>query len=216
MATLAQKQEKVKKIRVIFDEVYHDAICSLDHKTPLQLLISTQLAAQCTDARVNIVAKDLYARYQDVYDFANASQEELESYIRPTGFFHNKARNIIGCCQKLISDFNGEVPDTMEKLTSLPGVGRKTANIILGDIYHKPAVVVDTHCIRLSNRIGLTKQKDPVKIERELQKIIEPSYQSTFCHQLVFHGRAICNARKPKCGICPIAHLCDYPNKISE
>jgi endonuclease-3 len=207
------KAEKVKEIRKVFDVIYEDAICSLTHKSALQLLISTQLAAQCTDARVNIVTVDLYQKYKTVEDFANADLQELEEAIRPTGFYHNKAKNIIACCKKLISDFGGEVPETMEELTSLPGVGRKTANIIIGDIYHKPAVVVDTHCIRLSNRIGLTTQKDPYKIEMDLAKIIEPSYQSTFCHQIVFHGRAFCNARSPKCGACPIAHLCDYTDK---
>ena len=206
------KAEKVKEIRKVFDVIYEDAICSLTHKSALQLLISTQLAAQCTDARVNIVTVDLYQKYKTVEDFANADFG-ISTYEMTMELYHNKAKNIIACCKKLISDFGGEVPETMEELTSLPGVGRKTANIIIGDIYHKPAVVVDTHCIRLSNRIGLTTQKDPYKIEMDLAKIIEPSYQSTFCHQIVFHGRAFCNARSPKCGACPIAHLCDYTDK---
>lgn len=211
--SLKAKKLQVLNIRKVFDVVYHEAACSLDYKEPLELLISTILSAQCTDARVNIVTKDLYEKYKNAEDFAKANLEELENIIRSTGFYHNKAKNIIACCQKIITDFHGKVPDTMEELTSLPGVGRKTANLILGDIFHKPAVVVDTHCIRLSNRIGLTNKQDPVKIEFELAKIIEPSYQIQFCHQLVFHGRAICNARKPKCSICPIINLCEYPDK---
>lgn len=203
------KKEKVAAIREIFNEVYPNADCSLDYTNPLHLLIATQLAAQCTDARVNLVTPALFARYPTARDFANADIFELQEYIRSTGFFRNKAKNIIACCQMLIEKFDGEVPSAMEELTSLPGVGRKTANIIIGDIYHKPAIVVDTHAKRITNRLGLTRNTDPVKIEFDLRKIVPPAYSATFCHQLVCHGRAQCKAQRPACNTCPISHLCD-------
>ena len=203
-----RKKDFVLKLKEIFDKEYPTACCSLDFKKPYELLIATQLAAQCTDARVNVVTKDLFKKYTSVEDFANADLSELENDIRSTGFYRNKAKNIIGCCKMLLSDFGGEVPDTMEELTRLPGTGRKTANIILGDIYEKPSVVVDTHCIRLSNRFGLTKNSDPYKIELDLKKIVPEDYQTRFCHTLVFHGRAYCNARSPKCETCPVKEIC--------
>lgn len=203
-----RKKERVKKIKEIFDEIYKNAECTLDYKEPLQLLIATQLAAQCTDARVNTVTPILFEKYKTAQDFANADIFELESIIKPTGFYHNKARNIIGCGKKLVSDFDGTIPETMEELTSLPGVGRKTASIIIGDIYGKPAIVVDTHAKRLAYRMGLTDNKDPVKVEFDLAKSVEPEDSFLFCHQLVYHGRAVCKAIKPKCDTCPIAHLC--------
>ena len=203
-----RKKDFVLKLKEIFDKEYPTACCSLDFKKPYELLSATQLAAQCTDARVNIVTKDLFKKYTSVEDFANADLSELENDIRSTGFYRNKAKNIIGCCKMLLSDFGGEVPDTMEELTRLPGTGRKTANIILGDIYEKPSVVVDTHCIRLSNRFGLTKNSDPYKIELDLKKIVPEDYQTRFCHTLVFHGRAYCNARSPKCETCPVKEIC--------
>ncbi len=209
---LEKKKSRALEIIKVFETVYGDADCTLDYTSPLQLLIATQLAAQCTDARVNIVTPALFGKYQTVHDFANADEEELSSYIRSTGFFRNKTKNIIGCCKKLISDFGGEVPKTMEELLTLPGVGRKTANLVLGDIFGIPGIVVDTHATRLANRMGFTTNKDPYKIELDLLKIIPPEYQSSFCHQLVFHGREYCNARKPKCDICPIKVLC--PQKI--
>jgi endonuclease-3 len=201
---------RIEKIKEIFEKVYAVAECSLDYKTPLELLIATQLAAQCTDARVNIVTKDLFRKYKNINDFANADITELENNIKSTGFYRNKAKNIINCCKMLINDFNSTVPDNMDDLIKLPGVGRKTANIIIGDIYKKPSYVIDTHAKRLSNRIGLSKNSDPTKIEFDLRKIISPEYSTKFCHQLVLHGRAICNARKPKCNDCPINHFCDY------
>ena len=206
--TLKEKREKVLEIKAVFDQIYADADCTLDYKTPLELLIATQLAAQCTDARVNIVTKDLYQKYTSAEDFAAADIAELEQDIRSTGFYHNKARNIVGCCQKLLSDFGGEVPDNLEDLLSLPGVGRKTANLVLGDVFGKNALVIDTHAGRLARRFGLTKETDPTKVEFELMKIVPEDYQARFCHQLVLHGRAYCNARKPNCEECPINHLC--------
>lgn len=205
-----KKAEKVLKIKEIFEQTYPMADCSLEYTDPLQLLIATQLAAQCTDARVNIVTRDLYQKYQSCADFANANLEELEQDIKSTGFYHNKAKNIIGCCQKLLADYGGQVPANMDDLLTLPGVGRKTANLVLGDIFGVPGIVVDTHAGRIARRLGLTKNTDPKKVEFDLLKVVPKDYQTKFCHQLVHHGRAVCNARKPKCETCPIAHLCDF------
>jgi endonuclease-3 len=202
-------KDRIEKIKKVFDEIYGDATSTLEYKKPYELLIATQLAAQCTDARVNIVMKDLVKKYPTLEHFAAADENELMQDIYSTGFYRNKAKNIIATAKMLLSDFGGVVPDNMEDLLKLPGVGRKTANIILGDIYGKPAVVVDTHAGRVSRRIGLTKHKDPYKVELDLQKIIPPSYQSKFCHQMVYHGRRYCNSRKPNCETCSINLLCD-------
>ena len=202
------KKERAIEISKVFDVVYSDAKCSLDYTHDYELLIAVMLSAQCTDARVNIVTKDLFAKYSSLLSFANADLIELEESIKSCGFYHTKAKNIIATARKIISEFDGKIPDTIEALVTLPGVGRKTANLIVGDIYGKSGVVVDTHCIRLSNRFGLTKQKDPVKIEYELKKIIPEDIQTKFCHQLVYHGRAYCMARKPNCDECPVNHLC--------
>ncbi len=203
------KKEKIAKLRERLEQVYPDVKCSLDYETPLEMLIATQLSAQCTDARVNIVTKDLFKRYKTVYDYAAADLDELSEIIRSTGFYRNKAKNIIACAKRIIEVYNGEVPDTMEDLVSLAGTGRKTANLVLGDIFGKPGcVVVDTHFIRLTNRIGLTKEKDPVKIETELRKLLPSDYSIKFCHQMVWHGRLRCTARKPDCENCEIADLC--------
>lgn len=206
--SIKKKSERAEKIFEVFGKVYDDADCTLEYKTALELLIATQLAAQCTDARVNMVTPALFAKYPDVYAFANADELELREDIRSTGFFRNKAKNIIGCCRMLIDDFGGEVPNNMDDLLKLPGVGRKTANLVLGDFFGIPGVVVDTHATRLSNRMGLTNQKDPYKIELDLQKLLPPKVWADFCHCLVYHGRAYCTARAPKCDVCPIAHLC--------
>lgn len=206
--SIKKKSERAEKIFEVFGKVYDDADCTLEYKTALELLIATQLAAQCTDARVNMVTPALFAKYPDVYAFANADELELREDIRSTGFFRNKAKNIIGCCRMLIDDFGGEVPNNMDDLLKLPGVGRKTANLVLGDFFGIPGVVVDTHATRLSNRMGLTNQKDPYKIELDLQKLLPPKDWADFCHCLVYHGRAYCTARAPKCDNCPIEHLC--------
>ncbi len=206
--SIKKKSERAEKIFEVFGKVYDDADCTLEYKTALELLIATQLAAQCTDARVNMVTPALFAKYPDVYAFANADELELREDIRSTGFFRNKAKNIIGCCRMLIDDFGGEVPNNMDDLLKLPGVGRKTANLVLGDFFGIPGVVVDTHATRLSNRMGLTNQKDPYKIELDLQKLLPPKDWADFCHCLVYHGRAYCTARAPKCDACPIEHLC--------
>lgn len=202
------KKECVSLLLDIMDKTYPDVKCSLNFSNPLEMLIATQLSAQCTDARVNIVTKDLFKRYKTAEDYANADIEELQEYIRSAGFYKNKSKNIIACCKRIIEVYGGEVPDTMDELLTLAGTGRKTANLVLGDIFGKSAVVVDTHCIRLTNRIGLVKTKDPVKIEFELKKIIPPQRQLKLCHQLVYHGRAICTARKPKCEECPVKPAC--------
>ena len=202
------KKDRVLEISKVFDKVYSDAKCSLDYTFDYELLIAVMLSAQCTDARVNIVTKDLFKKYTSLEAFAAADITELEECIKSCGFYHSKAKNIIATADKIIKDFGGKIPDTIEELITLPGVGRKTANLIVGDVYGKPGVVVDTHCIRLSNRFGLTKEQDPVKIEFELKKISPDELQMRFCHQLVFHGRAYCMARKPDCENCPVNHLC--------
>lgn len=204
------KKEKVNELRKLLDIAYPEVKCSLNYSNPLEMLIATQLSAQCTDARVNIVTEQLFKRYCSVEDFANADLEELQGYIKSAGFYKNKSKNIIACCNRLIEAYNGEVPDTMEDLLTLPGTGRKTANLVLGDIFGKPAIVVDTHCIRLSRRLGLTKEEDPTKIEMDLKKITPPDYSLRMCHQFVYHGRAVCTARNPKCEICTVSHLCKY------
>lgn len=195
------------------EELYPDAECSLDYTDPLQLLISTQLAAQCTDARVNMVTPALFARYPDARAFASADIHELEELIKSTGFYHNKAKNIIACCSRLCEVYDGQVPGTMEDLLSLAGVGRKTANLVLGDAFGQPAVVVDTHCIRLSNRLGLTTHKEQEKIEKDLREILPPDKSNDFCHRLVLHGRAVCSARKPKCDCCTLSDICPSKGK---
>lgn len=207
------KKERVEQIRELLDKAYPDVRCSLNYSTPLQMLIATQLSAQCTDARVNIVTETLFKKYKNVYDFANADYEELCNDIKSAGFYRNKAKNIILCCQRLIDVYGGEVPDTMEDLTSLAGTGRKTANLVLGDIFGKPAVVVDTHCKRIAKRIGLTSNDNPAKVEMDLKKIVPEDYQLRMCHQFVAHGRAVCSARKPKCAVCPIAQVCKSAGK---
>ena len=210
------KKNAVAAIISEFDILYPEAECSLVYVDPLQLMISTQLAAQCTDARVNIVTQTLFKKYMNVYDFAAADLKELEQDIKSTGFYHNKAKNIINACKMIIDQFDGKVPSNMDDLLKLPGVGRKTANLVLGDAFGIPGIVVDTHAGRLSNRIGLTSQKDPEKIEYDLMKVIPKDNWTNFCHQLVYHGRAVCNARKPKCEACTIREYCDYGSKGAE
>ena len=206
------KKEIILKIKEIFDTVYADAKCSLNFTTPHELLVAVQLSAQCTDARVNLVTPALFAKYKSVYEFASANKEELCELIRPCGFYRTKGRNIIASSQKICKEFGGIVPDEMSDLLSLAGVGRKTANLILGDVYGKPGLVIDTHAIRLTNRIGLVSTKDPLKIENALSKIVPSDYKTRFCHQLVYHGRAVCNAATPACSSCPIAELCKRKN----
>ncbi len=204
------KKTKVKRIREIFDICYNDADCTLDFENAFQLLVATQLAAQCTDARVNLVTPALFEKYPDPAAFASAEIEELEEMIRSTGFYRNKARNLKACGAMLCAEFGGEVPDNMEDLLKLPGVGRKTANLLLGDVFGKPGIVVDTHAGRIARRIGLTKNQNPTKVEFDLLKVVPSDYQTRFCHQLVVHGRAVCKAQRPACTACPISECCDY------
>lgn len=201
--------EQVNEIVLRLEDEYPLAECTLDFRKDYELLFSVRLAAQCTDERVNMITPALFERFPTLESFAEADVQEVEKYIHSCGFFRAKARDIVLCAQALIERHGGKVPDTMEELVKLPGVGRKTANLILGDVFGKPAVVVDTHCIRLSNRMGLVDNlKDPVKIERELRKILPPEKSSDFCHRLVHHGRAVCTARKPECERCCVRHVC--------
>lgn len=203
-----RKKEIVLKALEALKKDYPEAICSLNASNPFELLVATRLSAQCTDARVNIVTPALFEKYKTLEDYANADLEDVENLIKSCGFFRTKASDIIGMAQKIISDFNSIVPDNIEDLTSLPGVGRKTANLICGDVYHKPAVVADTHLIRITNRLGLVETKDPKKVETELKKILPPEESNDFCHRVVLHGRAVCVARKANCDICSMKDFC--------
>ena len=199
----------VKRIIETLKGLYPDALCSLQYEKDYELLFSVRLSAQCTDARVNQVTPALFARFPTLESFAQAEPEEVEPYIRSCGFFHGKARDLVGCARQLIERFDGKVPGTMEELTSLPGVGRKTANLILGDVYHQPAYVCDTHCIRITGRLGLTDgSKDPLQVERQLRAILPPEESSDFCHRIVLFGRDVCTARSPKCESCPLRPDC--------
>ena len=206
------KKEKILFMQKFFREHYKSADCTLEYKNPLHLLIATQLAAQCTDARVNIVTKTLFVKYPDCEAFAGASLTELEQDIRSTGFYHNKAKNLIGCAQRLLSVYGGVVPDSMEELLTLPGVGRKTANLVLGDAFGKPAMVIDTHAKRIARLVGLTENTDPEKVEQDMLKIVPAGEGNDFCHFLVLHGRELCVARRPKCAECGLSVICDYAN----
>ena len=207
--TAQAKVARLKKIIAALDRTYPKAHCELDHRSPLELLIATILSAQCTDKRVNIVTQDLFKKYRSAADYANAPLAELEQAIRTTGFFRNKAKNIQACCRKLVERHHGQVPRTMEELTHLDGVGRKTANVVLGNAFGiNVGVVVDTHVARLSHRLGLTKQKTPEKIEQELMALVPQKQWTLFSHWLIWHGRRRCDARKPDCANCEIKNLC--------
>ena len=201
---------ETQKIISTLKETYPDATCALIYSSPLQLLIAARLSAQCTDKRVNMVTPDLFARFKCAKDFANADKEEVEAIIKPCGLYKTKAKSIIGICRKIVSDFNDEVPSKMEDLTSLPGIGRKTANLVRGEIFGKPGIIVDTHFSRVTSRLGFHKLKNPVKIEKEMKEIIPEEESLKFCHRIVIHGRNICKARKPLCEECPLKKMCDY------
>jgi len=204
---------QIDKLLSLLDEHYPGAWTALSHTDPLELLIATILSAQCTDKRVNQVTPELFRKFRNVSDYASADQEVLEEYIRSTGFFRNKAKNIIGCCRALTEKHGGQVPETLEELVALPGVGRKTANCVLGMAFGKPGIVVDTHVKRISNRLGLTDRKDPDRIEFDLMKIIPRDSWTAFSSQLILFGRAVCSARKPKCGECFLLFMCDFGKK---
>lgn len=201
----------LQQIYIIIERLkkrYPTAACSLQYQYPFQLLLATRLSAQCTDARVNIVCRELFSKYPTMESIAQAEVSEIIDIVKPCGLGNTKGRDLVGICQKLLSDFNGQLPDTIEELTLLPGVGRKTANLILGDIFHKPAVVTDAHLIRISNRLGLTSQKNPAKVETELRAILPPDQSSDFCHRIVQFGRDVCLARNPKCQKCELSDVC--------
>lgn len=204
---MTKKELALKSINAL-KEAFPEAVCSLNADTPFELLVATRLSAQCTDARVNIVTPPMFEKYKTVQDFANADISEIEDFVRPCGFFRTKAKDIIAMAQLILTDFDGNVPDNIDDLTRLPGVGRKTANLICGDVYGKPAVVADTHLIRISNRIGLVSCKDPKKVELELKKILPPEESNDFCHRCVLHGRKTCTARKAKCDECNLHPFC--------
>ena len=205
-----EQKERVRQILELLDKEYGPVKCYLNHQNAWQLLIATILSAQCTDARVNVVTEELFKKYKTIKDFAEASQQELENDIRSTGFFRNKAKNIIACCQSLLTNYNGQVPSDIDALTSLAGVGRKTANVVRGNIYGIPSIVVDTHVKRITNLLGLTKSQDPVKIEHELMEILPEDHWISYNTQIIALGRKICIARRPKCGECFLSHLCPH------
>lgn len=213
-----KKAENVKAILDLLDERYGtEYVCYLNHENAWQLLIATILSAQCTDARVNIVTKDLFQKYTSVEDFANADLKELEQDIHSTGFYHNKAKNIIACCKDICEKFGGEVPRELEELTTLAGVGRKTANVIRGNIYHEPSVVVDTHVKRISKKLGLTKEDDPVKVEMELMKVLPKDHWILYNIQIITLGRQICKAPTPRCEECFLTEQCaDYRKRMKK
>lgn len=209
--------KRTKEILDRLDKEYGtEYICYLNHETPWQLLIAVILSAQCTDARVNIVTKDLFRKYDSLAKFANADLEELEQDIKPTGFYHNKAKNIIACAKRLVYEFGGEVPSSLEDLTSLAGVGRKTANVIRGNIYNEPSIVVDTHVKRISRRLGFTKETDPEKVEYELMKVLPKDHWILYNIQIISFGRNICFARSPKCEECFLQDLCKAEDRADK
>ena len=202
-------QEKVKSIIEILKNRYPDALCALHYRKDYELMIAVRLSAQCTDARVNLITPALFAAYPTLEDMAAAEISDVENYVRSCGFYKHKARDIVLGCQMLLSDYNGKVPGTMEELLRIPGVGRKTANLLLGDLYGTPgSVVCDTHCIRICGRLGLSEGKDPEKVEMQLRRILPPEESNNFCHRIVLFGRDCCTARNPKCDECPLRPFC--------
>lgn len=206
---MTKKQIALAAVEALKNE-YPDAKCSLTYTKPHELLIATRLSAQCTDARVNLVTPALFERYKTIDELADAEVSDVAEYIKSCGLYKTKSKDIVEMCKMLRDDFGGEVPDNIDDLTKLPGVGRKTANLICGDVYGKPAVVVDTHCIRITKRLGLHKLTDQKKIETELKKLLPPEESNDFCHRLVLHGRAVCSARSPKCENCCMNDFCRH------
>ena len=200
--------ERAAGVIAALKEAYPQALCALHYRKDYELMIAVRLSAQCTDARVNMVTPALFAAYPTLDSFADADVADVEEKIRSCGFYRHKARDIVLACQMLRDVYGGRVPDTMEELLKLPGVGRKTANLLLGDLYGKPAVVCDTHCIRICGKLGLSAGKDPVKVEQQLWQVLPPEESSDFCHRIVLHGRAVCDARRPNCAVCTLAPYC--------
>lgn len=208
------KKQRALLVIDALKERYPNAICSLTYGDPYQLLVATRLSAQCTDARVNMVTPALFERFPTPQSAAKATPEEVEPFIRSCGLYKTKARDIVALSKMLCEEFDGIVPDTIEALTRLPGVGRKTANLVCGDIYGKPAVVTDTHCIRITGRLGLVDTKDPYKVEMALRKLLPPSESNNLCHRLVLFGRDVCTARSPRCDACPLNGFCPSAHKV--
>ncbi len=202
------KKERTLAACRLLKEQYPDALCSLEYKQPYELMIAARLSAQCTDARVNIVTKTLFRQFPTLQAFADADLTELEEAVKPCGFYKTKAKSIKEAAQRLIAVYGGEIPQTMDELLTLPGIGRKTANLLLGDLYGKPAVVTDTHFIRITGKLGLTKNTEPQKVEQDLRKLLPPEESSDFCHRIVLFGREFCKARKPLCANCPLREIC--------
>ena len=207
-----RKKEKAVLICDALDRLYPEAQCSLTYTEPYQLMIATRLSAQCTDARVNIVTETLFVQYPSLDAFADADLAELEQAVKPCGFYRDKAKSIKAMCQRVREVYGGRVPDNMDDLLTLPGIGRKTANLLLGDVYGKAAVVTDTHCIRISGRLGLTKRHAPEQVEEDLRKVLPPERSSRYCHQTVLFGRDTCRARNPLCESCPLREFCVDPS----
>ena len=203
-------KQKTNEIIKRLEKRYHDAKCSLDYNHPHELLIATRLSAQCTDKRVNIITKELFNKYKSISDFANAKVADVETIVKSCGLYKTKAKDIVLMSKMLLSDFNGKIPDEISELIKLPGVGRKTANLIIGEIYNKPAVVTDTHVIRISNRLGLANSKNPEKVEQQLKKLLPKEKSTKFCHQMVLFGRDICKAQNPRCQQCDLNDVCKY------
>ncbi|MBI4849830.1 MAG: endonuclease III [Nitrospirae bacterium] len=204
-----------KKIAKLLLKKYPDPKIALNFSNPLELLVATILSAQCTDVKVNEVTKSLFKKYKTAADYAGADMKTFESEIRPTGFYRNKAKSVTGCCKKLVESFNGKVPGTLEELTTLPGVGRKTANVVLGSAFGKQAIAVDTHVLRVSNRLGIAHSTDPDKVEQELVRQLPSDILTKFNLALILHGRGICTAIKPKCPVCVLYEECEWPEKLS-
>lgn len=200
----------VRRIIEALKKLYPDALCSLQYQKDYELLFAVRLSAQCTDARVNMVTPALYAKFPTLEAFANAGYEEVGEAIKSCGFYNTKSKDLVECAKILLEKYGGRVPGTMEELTSLPGIGRKTANLVVGDVYGKPAIVCDTHCIRITNLLGLTDSKDPAKVEEQLRPLLPPAESNNFCHRLVLHGRAVCIARRPQCDKCVLNVCCKH------
>ncbi|MBR2912655.1 MAG: endonuclease III [Oscillospiraceae bacterium] len=209
---MTKKEQTISAVELLKAQ-YPDALCSLEYDKPYELMIATRLSAQCTDARVNIVTRTLFKQFPTLQSFAEAELTELEDAVKPCGFYKTKAKSIKEAAQRLLTVYGGEIPQTMEELLTLPGIGRKTANLLLGDLYGKPAVVTDTHFIRICGRLGLTKHTEPQKVEEDLRKLLPPKESSDFCHRIVLFGREFCKARKPVCASCPLREICPSKDK---
>ena len=208
--TLEKKRKRAAAVVEALEKKYPDALCSLTYRKPHELMIAARLSAQCTDARVNLVTPVLFEKYRTIDDFAEAELSDIEEIVKPCGLYKTKAKSIIDMCREVRDRFGGQLPRTLDELTTLPGIGRKTANLLMGDIYGKPAIVADTHCIRISGRLGFATSKDPARTERELKEIIAPEKSSDFCHRLVLFGRETCKARAPRCNGCELREFCPF------